>query len=269
MFSRNFVKRFAIVVGIVAALMLAVTPVAEANRPIDTAESTLDEPRSMPTVKPHGPYRLILPTPSRATDKIVSEVEPPQTTPHWTNGIYKIRLGDVLSKLSEPLGVSVAKLASCSGISNPDRIAIGYKLRKPGNCVAAPKPVKTTKTTKTPTPPVSRVSGIAGTVIAFAKAQLGDPYVWGGNGPNSWDCSGLVHAAFASAGISISRQTGSLINEGVAVGRGSLVAGDLVFPSSGHVGIYVGGGNMIHAPEPGDVVKISPIWSFYAGRRIV
>lgn len=72
-----------------------------------------------------------------------------------------------------------------------------------------------------------------------------------------------------AAGVDISRTTYSQIGVGVSVSRDQLQPGDLVFPHAGHVGIYVGGGNMIHAPQTGDVVKVSPVYNFYAARRIL
>ena len=72
-----------------------------------------------------------------------------------------------------------------------------------------------------------------------------------------------------AAGVDISRTTYSQINEGQAVNQDQLQPGDLVFPHAGHVGIYVGNGQMIHAPQTGDVVKVAPVYNFYAGRRII
>ncbi|MEV4512036.1 C40 family peptidase [Dactylosporangium sp. NPDC049525] len=120
--------------------------------------------------------------------------------------------------------------------------------------------------TQTQTPVVA---GSVGAVLAYAKAQLGKPYVWAAAGPNSFDCSGLVMASYARAGIKLPHQTGGLIGRGRSVSRAQLQPGDLVFPSSGHVGIYLGNGMMIHAPHPGDHVRIAKVYAFYAGRRII
>lgn len=120
-------------------------------------------------------------------------------------------------------------------------------------------------------PPVTvPASSRVETVIAFAMAQIGDPYHWAAQGPNSWDCSGLVMVAFSKVGIKLPRSTKSgLKSVGTQVSRGSLSKGDIVFPSSGHVGIYIGEGKILHAPQPGDVVKISKLWSFYMARRVL
>jgi len=117
------------------------------------------------------------------------------------------------------------------------------------------------------TPAPSR-STATETAIAYAMSKLGRPYVWGAAGPNTFDCSGLVQAAFRSAGIDLPRTTHTIIGRGTSVSRGALQRGDLVWPSSGHIGIYLGNGKIIHAPQPGDVVKISTLWSFYAGMRL-
>jgi peptidoglycan DL-endopeptidase CwlO len=97
--------------------------------------------------------------------------------------------------------------------------------------------------------------------IAFARAQLGKPYVYGATGPNSFDCSGLTQAAWAAAGVSIPRTTYAQVDFGTRVTASQLSPGDLVFfySSISHVGLYIGNGEMIHAPHTGDVVKIAPI----------
>ncbi|NFE81312.1 CHAP domain-containing protein [Clostridium sporogenes] len=108
-----------------------------------------------------------------------------------------------------------------------------------------------------------------GDVISYARQYLGTPYVWGGTSPNGFDCSGFVQYVYRNAaGISLPRDTYGQIGAGSRVSQAQLQPGDLVFPDAGHVGIYIGGGQMIHSPKSGDVVKISSVWSFYAGVRI-
>ncbi|MEV6838783.1 NlpC/P60 family protein [Streptomyces sp. NPDC051133] len=101
----------------------------------------------------------------------------------------------------------------------------------------------------------------AAAAVAYAYAKLGSPYVWGATGPNAFDCSGLVQAAYHSAGISLPRTTYAQIDAGRRVSRSELQPGDLVFFYSGisHVGIYIGGGRMIHAPNPSAPVRVAPI----------
>jgi peptidoglycan DL-endopeptidase CwlO len=113
-------------------------------------------------------------------------------------------------------------------------------------------------------------AGNAQAILNEAYAQLGKPYVYGATGSSNFDCSGFTQYVYENAaGVDISRTTYSQINEGQAVSQDQLQPGDLVFTHAGHVGIYVGGGQMIHAPQTGDVVKVGPVYSFYAGRRVV
>ncbi|MGW3205899.1 NlpC/P60 family protein [Streptomyces sp. NPDC001135] len=101
----------------------------------------------------------------------------------------------------------------------------------------------------------------AAAAVSYAYAKLGSPYVWGATGPNAFDCSGLAQAAYRSAGISLPRTTYAQINAGRRVPRSELQPGDLVFFYSGisHVGIYVGNGQMIHAPNPSAPVRLAPV----------
>lgn len=106
-----------------------------------------------------------------------------------------------------------------------------------------------------------RLSSLAQPVIDFAMAQLGDPYLWGGNGPNSWDCSGLLVAAFNQVGVKLPRVSRAQFTVGTPVAYGQWQPGDLLFygASAGsihHVVMYIGDGQIIHAPRSGDVVKL-------------
>ncbi|WP_205614145.1 C40 family peptidase [Streptomyces dangxiongensis] len=105
------------------------------------------------------------------------------------------------------------------------------------------------------------VTARAAAAVAYAYGKLGTPYVWGATGPNAFDCSGLVQAAYRSAGISLPRTTYAQIAAGRRVARSELQPGDLVFFYSGisHVGIYVGNGQMIHAPNPSAPVRLAPV----------
>ncbi|MBT2424562.1 MULTISPECIES: C40 family peptidase [unclassified Streptomyces] len=101
----------------------------------------------------------------------------------------------------------------------------------------------------------------AARAVSFAHGAIGKPYVWGATGPNAFDCSGLTQAAWKAAGVSLPRTTYTQINAGQRVSRSELAPGDLVFFYSGisHVGLYIGGGQMIHAPRPGAPVRIAPV----------
>ena len=106
-------------------------------------------------------------------------------------------------------------------------------------------------------------------IISYAKNFIGVPYVFGGSTPKGFDCSGLVQYVYKHFGINISRTTKTQINEGIEVGKNELQLGDLVFPNSGHVTLYIGNGKVLHAPQPGEKVKISNLWSFWRARRIL
>ena len=112
-----------------------------------------------------------------------------------------------------------------------------------------------------------------GGVVGVAMRYLGTPYVWGGSSPGGFDCSGFVAYVFGQVGVSLPHYSGAQYGYGTAVPRDQLQPGDLVFfDGLGHVGIYIGGGQFIHAPHTGDVVKISSLgesWyaSTYVGAR--
>ena len=114
---------------------------------------------------------------------------------------------------------------------------------------------------------------IGAQALRWALSRRGDPYVWGAAGPSSFDCSGLVLWAYAKVGISLPHFTGDQWNMGVHVGRNQLQPGDLVFfyPDIGHVGLYIGNGLMVDAPDFGEDVQVQPVmWNVYVGAvRIV
>jgi cell wall-associated NlpC family hydrolase len=108
-------------------------------------------------------------------------------------------------------------------------------------------------------------TGHAGGVVGIAMQYLGVPYVWGGASPSGFDCSGFTLYVFAQVGISLPHNAAMQYGMGSAVGREFLQPGDLVFFNGlGHVGIYIGGNQMIHAPHTGDVVKISALTGWYS-----
>jgi cell wall-associated NlpC family hydrolase len=108
---------------------------------------------------------------------------------------------------------------------------------------------------------------VAANAIAFAKAQLGKPYQWGAAGPDAYDCSGLVYAAFAAAGIRLGRTTYQWRQDGPVVPLSQIQPGDLLFSAGsdgtpanpGHVVMYLGSGQVIQAPQTGQDVQIGPL----------
>jgi cell wall-associated NlpC family hydrolase len=104
---------------------------------------------------------------------------------------------------------------------------------------------------------------------AFLAAQLGKPYLWGGTGPDSWDCSGLMMVAWAQVGLRLPRTAAQQYHDtqAAAVPLTAIQPGDLVFWGAGtadsieHVAIYIGNGQVLDAPHTGTVVQIQPIWT--------
>lgn len=113
-------------------------------------------------------------------------------------------------------------------------------------------------------------------VVNTAKKYLGIPYVYGGTSTNGFDCSGLVQYVFREMGVSLNRVAADQTAHGTPVSRENLLPGDIVFFHNtsrytriNHVGIYVGDGKFIHAPQTGDVVKISPLDTGYYATTFV
>ncbi|HEY7721564.1 MAG TPA: C40 family peptidase [Pedococcus sp.] len=127
-----------------------------------------------------------------------------------------------------------------------------------------PRP-KPKPTTPPPPPPPPSTSGGVSAVVAYARAQIGKPYQWGGEGPGSFDCSGLTMMAWRQAGVYLSHYTGAQWAETARVPVSDLRPGDLVFfgssgESSHHVGLYIGGGQMIEAPYTGATIREASIY---------
>jgi cell wall-associated NlpC family hydrolase len=125
-----------------------------------------------------------------------------------------------------------------------------------------------TQTGQYPKISIPTANTVGAEALQAAITKEGDPYVWGAAGPSAFDCSGLVVWAYAQEGIALPHYTGDLWNSGMHVARSDLEPGDLVFffPDISHVGIYVGDGLMIDAPDFGVPVHVEPVfWSAYVG----
>ncbi len=113
-------------------------------------------------------------------------------------------------------------------------------------------------------PSANTTSSKVQAIISLAKAQIGKPYVYGAAGPYSFDCSGLTSYVFSNAaGINIGRTTYAQVSAGKRVSVSQLQPGDLIFWGNYHVGIYLGNGQYIHAPQPGENVKVATISSYF------
>lgn len=122
----------------------------------------------------------------------------------------------------------------------------------------------------------SNISSLRYNIISYAKGFLGTPYVYGGSSPSGFDCSGFVNYVFKNNGVSIARNSRALAEQGSYIAPSNLQPGDLVFFGPGgssinHVGIYIGGGNFIHASssgKSGSYVRISPLEGHYSTRYV-
>ncbi len=145
----------------------------------------------------------------------------------------------------------------------------------PAPVTTAPVPAPGTTTELSPSPPAPSPTASLGAghpeAAQIALQYLGVPYLWGGASPDGFDCSGLVMYVYAQLGISLPHFAAAQFGFGTPVPRDALEPGDLVFfDGLDHVGIYIGGGQMVHAPQTGDVVKITAISDFgdrYVGAR--
>ena len=125
-----------------------------------------------------------------------------------------------------------------------------------------------TQTGQYPDITIPTANTVGAQALQAALTKRGDPYVWGAAGPNAFDCSGLVVWAYAQEGITLPHFTGDQWNSGIHVSRSELEPGDLVFfyPDISHVGIYLGDGLMVDAPDFGETVQVQPVfWADYVG----
>jgi cell wall-associated NlpC family hydrolase len=179
---------------------------------------------------------------------------------------------DRLSASERQAAIAAAETADVRA-SRDDRAATPEPSGAPAAAVSAGR---TGAATAAPAPvgPVAAPSQAASVAVSTALAERGRPYVWAAAGPGSFDCSGLMEYAYAAAGVRLPHSSLGQSRMGTPVSRTALQPGDLVFFYSpvSHVGMYIGNGNIVHAPTAGDVVKITPLAympSYNSARRLV
>ncbi len=187
----------------------------------------------------------------------------PQVVPTATGATYTVKPGDYFKRIALALGVTMDDLLAVNSMKKTTVIHPGDVLQVPAGGTVPPV--------------VTATSSKITTVLDFASAQLGEPYVQNGAGPTAWDCSGLTMRAFATIGISLPHYSVAQAKYGEAVDWTvqPIRAGDLVFLATngviGHVGIATGPKTWIQAPGTGDVVRVGniPLQRVFAVRRLV
>lgn len=182
----------------------------------------------------------------------------PAPAPAVPTAKYTVVKGDSLIRISLKLNVTLAQLLAANGLSKQSVIHAGMQLVVPAGGTLPPADATASPATS------SRIA----TVLAFARAQLGEPYRFNAAGPNAWDCSGLTMVAYAQIGVALPHYSAAQALRGVAVNwrTEGIAPGDLVFletsPGSGvigHVGIAISATQWIQAPRVGDVVRAGAI----------
>lgn len=222
---------------------------------------------------------------AQTTEKLVSVRETSVTekaTGIWVQGTKFPSLYGSLSNISQTVYGSAGYwpgLCQTNKLPNCNVIQVGQSIYVPNTPPTTPAPIKTTTTTTKPantskpantaTPTGNRSK--AQQVVDYALAQVGKPYVWAAAGPNAFDCSGLVVAAFSRVGISLPHQDAQMLysGKGYAVSKANLQPGDVVWPYIGHVFIYIGNGKIVEAANPSQGVRTNTLYGFYAARRYV
>ncbi len=170
-----------------------------------------------------------------------------------------VSIKDQIADLEAEERARQARLAEEARRREAEREALVAAAEEAGVDQAVVQAVATSSPQGIGSAPGSRLGGQA---VAIALQYLGVPYVWGGASPSGFDCSGLVMYVYAQLGVSLPHHAASMFNYGVPVSYSELQPGDLVFANGlGHMGMYVGGGNYIHAPYTGAVVSIASMSS--------
>jgi len=186
--------------------------------------------------------------------------------------------GDQVSSLSneenqdqrarQTAGQQLAMVRTLEAQMNAERAVINTKIDQVNRAAMKQAMAIFTQTGQYPPISIPTANTVGAQALQAALSKRGDPYVWGAAGPGAFDCSGLVVWAFAQEGITLPHYTGDLWNSGVHIPHGDLEPGDLVFffADISHVGMYLGNGLMVDAPDFGEVVRVEPVyWGAFAG----
>ncbi|MDX3804517.1 C40 family peptidase [Streptomyces sp. AK04-3B] len=167
---------------------------------------------------------------------------PSGTGPSGTGPVGMAPVG--AASLAAPSPTAASPAAATSAAASPTAASSPGTASSPGSVADASYAIKAEK------------------ALAFARAQIGKPYVWGATGPGSYDCSGLAQAAWKAAGVTLPRSTRDQADAGVTVPLADARPGDLVFfyDDVSHVGVYIGNGMMIHSPKPGAYVREESVY---------
>lgn len=244
--------------GWLLAMLLAVLTVLLVAPPQASSQMIANPVVGLTTNVPASisPQASVIDSPSIETTAATSSV-----------GSYTFKPGDTYSEVFGPSWKSVCDM-NRSITPDCDVVRVGTTIQVP----SGPQLQTTASVTHVAPSAPPAASSAAATAVRVALAQLGKPYSWGAAGPGSFDCSGLAMYAYKAAGISLPHSSSAQSLIGTPVSESALQPGDLVFfytPVS-HVGIYIGNGNVVHAPTQGDVVKITPIkyMPFHSARRV-
>ena len=263
-----------VAVSVVALSTAAFAPAPE--QPADPVNPT-DE-MTTPVIPDELDLQSVATAPDRA-----QPAEPPATE------CITATSGDTLNRLATAAGITLDELLlnNPKYVPNPDRLIadVDQVCFAPGNVPAPQAAVETVAYEQpapeqapspeqpapqdAPAPATSERDAQIAQVLAFAHAQIGKWYKWGGNGPDRFDCSGLIQEAYRSAGISIPRHSGDQRNAGELI-EGEMLPGDILW-RDGHVYLYIGGDQVISAPQTGEQIRIQSLddSSWTEVRRII
>ncbi len=205
-----------------------------------------------------------------AQDRVVAERAAAKRTIESKIGEQNRLLSSIKGQIAQMIAADHARQLQMAAAAQA-RLSLAHRLAQTqSDTIVGVSAIAPSADTVVAPPPTH--SGVAG----VALSQLGTPYVWAGSQPGGFDCSGLVMWAYAQVGVALPHSSYAQYGYGVPVSRDQLQPGDLVFfDGLGHVGIYIGGDQFVHAPHTGDVVKISSLsesWyaaTFVGARRIL